>query len=65
MDHAVARAAFRAGILPLDTFETSLSRIDHKAKSIGFRSGLEGGHKFLSQKPLKWLLHHVWETIEV
>ena len=45
--------------------QTSVSRMDQIAKSIGFRSGLEGGHMSLSQKSVMWVLHHCWVTFAV
>lgn len=52
-DHEARRAFFRAATLELDLAETSLSKMDQIAKSIGLMSGLKGGHTFLFQNPLK------------
>ena len=65
LDHAVSRACFRTAVLLCGAAHTSASRMDQIAKSIGFKSGLEGCHMSLSQNPWKLLLHHCWVNFDV
>ena len=45
--HVLINFDFRASILGLGLEQASFSRIDHKEKSRGLRSGEEGGHSSL------------------
>ena len=65
LDQAVWRVSFRLAVLLWGVAQTPVSRMDQIAKSIGFRSGLEGGHMSLSQKSVMWAMHHCWVTFAV
>ena len=55
--HVLINFDFRASILGLELEQASLSRIDHKEKSRGLRSG-EGGYSSLLIQAGQLFLHH-------
>ena len=48
---------FNFSTFECDTAQAFLSKMDHIPKSIGLRSGEEGGQSFFDQKDLKLSLH--------
>ena len=55
---AFLRAAPRATIFVWDLVQALAARMDHRLKSTGLRSGLEGGQRCLAQKHEKFTQHH-------
>ena len=63
--HAASMKAVRASTLLWGFWHAFPSRILYMEKSIGFKSGEEGGHFFLSQNEDKLFLLQFWMTLPV
>lgn len=65
LSHDFSKERFRASTDPWDEAQASASKMDHTEKSIGFRSGDEGGQSSLLQKLGKLSWHHFWVLFDV
>ena len=63
--HALTRDSFREAIFLWVLAQAFLSKMDYMEKSMGLRSGEEGGHKVLSQKLFKFVSHQFWDILAV
>ena len=63
--HAAWISRWRAAILLWAHLQALPSRMDRMYKSIGFKSGLDGGHISFDQNELGWSLYQVWVSCAV
>ena len=64
-DHSFSKDLLRESTLLWDLAQALVSRMDHSEKSIGFKSGLDGGHSTLEIKSGILVLRQDWVVLAV
>ena len=62
-DHSFSKDLLRESTLLWDLAQALVSRMDHSEKSIGFKSGLDGGHSTLEIKSGILVLRQDWVVL--